>query len=127
MSLPWIGMVVLFIFCFLFPQNFGWLQDINRVEFKASCSLCERRGVHGVKNNQFSYLNRMMSCVFRNPYVLSEEEEEEEEADVEKEETEEPKGKKKKNKNKQLKKPQKNKPSLVDVDLGLSAYANAKK
>ncbi|XP_005505211.2 ribosome quality control complex subunit NEMF isoform X2 [Columba livia] len=68
-----------------------------------------------------------ITMLLRNPYVLSEEEEEEEEADVEKEETEEPKGKKKKNKNKQLKKPQKNKPSLVDVDLGLSAYANAKK
>ncbi|NWZ72669.1 NEMF factor, partial [Acrocephalus arundinaceus] len=69
----------------------------------------------------------LMICVFRNPYVLSEEEEEEDDADVEKEETEEPKGKKKKNKTKQLKKPQKNKPSLVDVDLNLSAYANAKK
>ncbi|NXO13710.1 NEMF factor, partial [Oriolus oriolus] len=68
-----------------------------------------------------------ITMLLRNPYVLSEEEEEEEDADVEKEETEEPKGKKKKNKTKQLKKPQKNKPSLVDVDLNLSAYANAKK
>ncbi|NXU92812.1 NEMF factor, partial [Xiphorhynchus elegans] len=69
-----------------------------------------------------------ITMLLRNPYVLSEEEEEEEEdADVEKGGTEEPKGKKKKNKTKQLKKPQKNKPSLVDVDLSLSAYANAKK
>ncbi|XP_068005244.1 ribosome quality control complex subunit NEMF [Melanerpes formicivorus] len=68
-----------------------------------------------------------ITMLLRNPYVLSEEEEEEDAADVEKEETEEPKGKKKKNKPKQLKKPQKNKPSLVDVDLSLSAYANAKK
>ncbi|NXR49629.1 NEMF factor, partial [Hippolais icterina] len=68
-----------------------------------------------------------ITMLLRNPYVLSEEEEEEDDADVEKEETEEPKGKKKKNKTKQLKKPQKNKPSLVDVDLNLSAYANAKK
>ncbi|NXX37747.1 NEMF factor, partial [Tricholaema leucomelas] len=68
-----------------------------------------------------------ITMLLRNPYVLSEEEEEEDAADVEKEETEEPKGKKKKNKTKQLKKPQKNKPSLVDVDLSLSAYANAKK
>ncbi|NXH47246.1 NEMF factor, partial [Dicaeum eximium] len=68
-----------------------------------------------------------ITMLLRNPYVLSEEEEEEDSADVEKEETEEPKGKKKKNKTKQLKKPQKNKPSLVDVDLNLSAYANAKK
>ncbi|NXF11731.1 NEMF factor, partial [Smithornis capensis] len=67
-----------------------------------------------------------ITMLLRNPYVLSEEEEEEEDA-VEKEDTEEPKGKKKKNKTKQLKKPQKNKPSLVDVDLSLSAYANAKK
>ncbi|XP_068874785.1 ribosome quality control complex subunit NEMF [Aphelocoma coerulescens] len=68
-----------------------------------------------------------ITMLLRNPYVLSEEEEEEDDADAEKEETEEPKGKKKKNKTKQLKKPQKNKPSLVDVDLNLSAYANAKK
>ncbi|NXY62485.1 NEMF factor, partial [Callaeas wilsoni] len=68
-----------------------------------------------------------ITMLLRNPYVLSEEEEEEDGADVEKEEAEEPKGKKKKNKTKQLKKPQKNKPSLVDVDLNLSAYANAKK
>ncbi|NXD34235.1 NEMF factor, partial [Copsychus sechellarum] len=68
-----------------------------------------------------------ITMLLRNPYVLSEEEEEEDDADMEKEETQEPKGKKKKNKTKQLKKPQKNKPSLVDVDLNLSAYANAKK
>ncbi|NXP40247.1 NEMF factor, partial [Leiothrix lutea] len=68
-----------------------------------------------------------ITMLLRNPYVFSEEEEEEDDAEVEKEETEEPKGKKKKNKTKQLKKPQKNKPSLVDVDLNLSAYANAKK
>ncbi|NXY36445.1 NEMF factor, partial [Pomatorhinus ruficollis] len=68
-----------------------------------------------------------ITMLLRNPYVFSEEEEEEDDANVEKEETEEPKGKKKKNKTKQLKKPQKNKPSLVDVDLNLSAYANAKK
>ncbi|XP_013929304.1 PREDICTED: nuclear export mediator factor NEMF-like [Thamnophis sirtalis] len=37
------------------------------------------------------------------------------------------KGKKKKKKVKQLQKPLKNQPMLVDVDLSLSAYANAKK
>lgn len=40
---------------------------------------------------------------------------------------EEEKGKKNKKDKGQNKKPQKNKPVLVDVDLGLSAYANAKK
>ncbi|XP_040267600.1 nuclear export mediator factor Nemf-like [Bufo bufo] len=65
-----------------------------------------------------------ITMLLKNPYTLSEEEEEEEE----KQETDEPKGKKKKGKNKQqLKKTQKNKPALVDVDLSLSAYANAKK
>ncbi|NXP56648.1 NEMF factor, partial [Heliornis fulica] len=66
-----------------------------------------------------------ITMLLRNPYVLSEEEEED--AGLEKEEAEEQKGKKKKSKTKQLKKPQKNQPSLVDVDLSLSAYANAKK
>uniref|UniRef100_A0A8D0L2F3 Ribosome quality control complex subunit NEMF n=1 Tax=Sphenodon punctatus TaxID=8508 RepID=A0A8D0L2F3_SPHPU len=67
-----------------------------------------------------------ITMLLKNPYIVSEEEEEED-ADGGKEEAEEPKGKKKKNKNKQLKKPQRNKPLLIDVDLSLSAYANAKK
>ncbi|KAK1158708.1 hypothetical protein AOXY_G22440 [Acipenser oxyrinchus oxyrinchus] len=63
-----------------------------------------------------------ISMLLQNPYGASEEEEKE---GVE---TEEPKGKKKKNKNKQPKnKVQKNRPVLVDIDLSLSAYANAKK
>ncbi|XP_038612268.1 nuclear export mediator factor NEMF [Tachyglossus aculeatus] len=67
-----------------------------------------------------------VTMLLKNPYLMSEEEDDGGE-DVEKEETEEPKGKKKKQKDKQLKKPQKNKPLVVDVDLSLSAYANAKK
>ncbi|XP_060117382.1 ribosome quality control complex subunit NEMF [Heteronotia binoei] len=67
-----------------------------------------------------------ITMLLKNPYVLSEEEEEEEVATKE-EPAEEPKGKKKKSRAKQLKKPLKNQPSLVDVDLSLSAYANAKK
>ncbi|XP_066486559.1 ribosome quality control complex subunit NEMF [Tiliqua scincoides] len=65
-----------------------------------------------------------ITMLLKNPYVFSDEEEEEAE---EEEAAVEPKGKKKKNKVKQLKKPQRNKPLLVDVDLSLSAYANAKK
>lgn len=57
----------------------------------------------------------------RNPYISEEDHEDEEKKDVVEE-----KGKKNKNKGQQ-KKLQKNKPMLVDVDLGLSAYANAKK
>ncbi|KYO47271.1 nuclear export mediator factor NEMF [Alligator mississippiensis] len=68
-----------------------------------------------------------ITMLLKNPYVLSEEEENDDEADPANEEKKESKGKKKKNKTKQLKKPQKNKPLLVDVDLSLSAYANAKK
>ncbi|KAM9294302.1 ribosome quality control complex subunit NEMF [Gastrophryne carolinensis] len=65
-----------------------------------------------------------ITMLLKNPYTLSEEEED----DEEEEKPEEPKGKKKKGKNKQQpKKTQKNKPLLVDVDLSLSAYANAKK
>lgn len=57
--------------------------------------------------------------------MLEEEEEGEEE---EEEAAEQPKGgKKKKKKVKPLTRPPKNKPLLVDVDLSLSAYANAKK
>ncbi|KAG9481151.1 hypothetical protein GDO78_010418, partial [Eleutherodactylus coqui] len=66
-----------------------------------------------------------ITMLLKNPFTLSEEEDEVEE---EKQEIDEPKGKKKKGKNKlQPKKAQKNKPTLVDVDLSLSAYANAKK
>lgn len=57
----------------------------------------------------------------RNPYISEEDQEEEVKQDGVDE-----KGKKNKNKG-QNKKLQKNKPVLVDVDLGLSAYANAKK
>lgn len=64
-------------------------------------------------------------CPFsaRNPYISEEDQEEEEKKDAVTE-----KGKKNKNKDKgQNKKLLRNKPMLVDVDLGLSAYANAKK
>ncbi|XP_068194100.1 ribosome quality control complex subunit NEMF [Antennarius striatus] len=64
-----------------------------------------------------------ITMLLKNPYIADEEEEEEGKKDVVEE-----KGKKNKNKDKgQNKKLQKNKPMLVDVDLGLSAYANAKK
>uniref|UniRef100_A0A673C6V3 Ribosome quality control complex subunit NEMF n=1 Tax=Sphaeramia orbicularis TaxID=375764 RepID=A0A673C6V3_9TELE len=63
-----------------------------------------------------------ITMLLKNPYISEEDQEEGEEKD------EEQKGKKGKNKDKgQNKKPQRNKPVLVDVDLGLSAYANAKK
>ncbi|XP_069883706.1 ribosome quality control complex subunit NEMF [Dipodomys merriami] len=70
-----------------------------------------------------------VTMLLRNPYLLSEEEDDNVDGDisVETSETEPTKGKKKKQKNKQLQKLQKNKPLLVDVDLSLSAYANAKK
>ncbi|XP_074547679.1 ribosome quality control complex subunit NEMF isoform X1 [Halichoeres trimaculatus] len=64
-----------------------------------------------------------ITMLLKNPYISEEDQEEEEKTDVVEE-----KGKKNKNKDKgQSKKLQKNKPLLVDVDLGLSAYANAKK
>uniref|UniRef100_A0A671V689 Ribosome quality control complex subunit NEMF n=1 Tax=Sparus aurata TaxID=8175 RepID=A0A671V689_SPAAU len=64
-----------------------------------------------------------ITMLLKNPYISEEDQEEEEKKDVVEE-----KGKKNKNKDKgQNKKLQRNKPMLVDVDLGLSAYANAKK
>ncbi|XP_030069934.1 ribosome quality control complex subunit NEMF isoform X2 [Microcaecilia unicolor] len=70
-----------------------------------------------------------ITMLLKNPYVLSEEEADEGEVNGEKEAVaEEPKGKKKKLKNRQQqKKPEKNQPLLIDIDLNLSAYANAKK
>ncbi|KAJ0009154.1 hypothetical protein NQD34_016569 [Periophthalmus magnuspinnatus] len=59
-----------------------------------------------------------ITMMLRNPYITEEDEEEEEEIVEEKG---------KKGKNKSQKKLQKNRPVLVDVDIGLSAYANAKK
>ncbi|KAI3367622.1 hypothetical protein L3Q82_026464, partial [Scortum barcoo] len=64
-----------------------------------------------------------ITMLLKNPYISEEDQEEEEKKDVVEE-----KGKKNKNKDRgQNKKLQRNKPILVDVDLGLSAYANAKK
>ena len=60
----------------------------------------------------------------RNPYIS---EEEQEEVEEEEEVAEVQKGKKGKKDRGQKAKLQKNKPMLVDVDLNLSAYANAKK
>ncbi|XP_061156611.1 ribosome quality control complex subunit NEMF-like [Syngnathus typhle] len=66
-----------------------------------------------------------ITMLLKNPYITEDELEEEEE--VLKEAVQE-KGKRNKNKDKgQNKKLQRNKPMLVDVDLSLSAYANAKK
>eukprot|EP00062_Callorhinchus_milii_P004389 gi/632942687/ref/XP_007886544.1/ PREDICTED: nuclear export mediator factor NEMF [Callorhinchus milii] len=69
-----------------------------------------------------------ITMLLKNLYVTTDEEDQQG-VDVEEEVgIEEVKGKKKKNRNKQQKKmPQKNKPMLVDVDLSLSAYGNAKK
>ncbi|XP_077394713.1 ribosome quality control complex subunit NEMF [Festucalex cinctus] len=68
-----------------------------------------------------------ITMLLKNPYLTEEEQEEKEEEETLKEAMLE-KGKKNKNKDKgQNKKLQKNKPMLVDVDLSLSAYANAKK
>nr|XP_046267885.1 nuclear export mediator factor NEMF-like [Scatophagus argus] len=65
-----------------------------------------------------------ITMLLKNPYISEEGQEEEEE----KKDVVEGKGKKNKNKDKgQNKKLQRNKPMLVDVDLALSAYANAKK
>ncbi|XP_077415505.1 ribosome quality control complex subunit NEMF [Vanacampus margaritifer] len=67
-----------------------------------------------------------ITMLLNNPYITEEEREVEEE-ETSKEAIQE-KGKKNKNKDKgQNKKLQRNKPMLVDVDLSLSAYANAKK
>lgn len=74
-------------------------------------------------NNAQHFLHLCVVFLSRNPYITEEDEEEEE---GEKKNIPEEKGKKNKNKG-QNKKPQRNKPMLVDVDLGLSAYANAKK
>ncbi|XP_029316522.1 ribosome quality control complex subunit NEMF isoform X2 [Cottoperca gobio] len=64
-----------------------------------------------------------ITMLLKNPYISEEDQEDEVKKDVVEE-----KGKKNKNKDKgQHKKLQGNKPTLVDVDLGLSAYANAKK
>lgn len=64
-----------------------------------------------------------ITMLLKNPYISEEDQEEEEKKEIVEE-----KGKKNKNKDKgQNKKLQRNKPMLVDVDLGLSAYANAKK
>ena len=65
----------------------------------------------------------------RNPYAFSDEDEGEgeDEGEAEDKAEEELKGRKKKKKAKPLKKLQRNKPLLVDVDLSLSAYANAKR
>ncbi|XP_069772502.1 ribosome quality control complex subunit NEMF isoform X2 [Narcine bancroftii] len=67
-----------------------------------------------------------ITLLLKNPYVTDEEDQN---VDLDEDaENEQLKSKKKKNKNKQQKKLlQKNKPILVDVDLGLSAYGNAKK
>ncbi|KAM9354693.1 ribosome quality control complex subunit NEMF [Pholidichthys leucotaenia] len=64
-----------------------------------------------------------ITMLLKNPYISEEDQEEEEKKDVVEE-----KGKKNKSKDKgQNKKLQRNKPMLVDVDIGLSAYANAKR
>ncbi|XP_061700923.1 ribosome quality control complex subunit NEMF-like isoform X2 [Syngnathoides biaculeatus] len=68
-----------------------------------------------------------ITMLLKNPYIAEEEQEEEEAEEALKEVVPE-KGKKNRNKDKgQNKKLQRNKPLLVDVDLSLSAYANAKK
>lgn len=69
----------------------------------------------------FTLLCTCLTFSSRNPYISEEDQEEEEKNNLPEE-----KGKKNKNKG-QNKKPERNKPMLVDVDLGLSAYANAKK
>ncbi|XP_067847927.1 ribosome quality control complex subunit NEMF-like isoform X2 [Heptranchias perlo] len=76
-----------------------------------------------------------ITMLLKNPYATDDEDQQsvdhpdQQSVDLDEDaQNEETKGKKKKNKNKQQKKVlQKNKPILVDVDLSLSAYANAKK
>ncbi|XP_067895012.1 ribosome quality control complex subunit NEMF-like isoform X2 [Heterodontus francisci] len=68
-----------------------------------------------------------ITMLLKNPYTTDDEDQQDVDLD-EDVQNEQTKGKKKKNKNKNQKKMvQKYKPILVDVDLGLSAYANAKK
>ncbi|XP_038162945.1 nuclear export mediator factor NEMF-like [Cyprinodon tularosa] len=62
-----------------------------------------------------------ITMLLKNPYISDEEQDEEEKMKVEE------KGKKSKKDKCQNRKLQRNKPMLVDVDLGLSAYANAKR
>lgn len=78
-------------------------------------------------NVMFGLINKL--SLHRNPYIGSEEGEEEKIVSEDTNEgSEQPKEKKNKNKDKGQKgKVQKNRPMLVDVDLGLSAYANSKK
>lgn len=73
----------------------------------------------GIPNTHFLPYVELVVCRFssRNPYIS---EDDEHDDDVVEETG-------RKNKNKKDKKFQKNKPLLVDVDLSLSAYANAKK
>nr|XP_020667671.1 nuclear export mediator factor NEMF [Pogona vitticeps] len=70
-----------------------------------------------------------ITMLLKNPYAFSDEDEGEgeDEGEAEDKAEEELKGRKKKKKAKPLKKLQRNKPLLVDVDLSLSAYANAKR
>ncbi|XP_078090271.1 ribosome quality control complex subunit NEMF [Mustelus asterias] len=69
-----------------------------------------------------------ITMLLKNPYVTDDEDQEHDVTLDEAVQNEQTKGKKKKDKKQQQKKMlQKNKPVLVDVDLGLSAYANAKK
>ncbi|XP_056151602.1 ribosome quality control complex subunit NEMF-like [Lampris incognitus] len=65
-----------------------------------------------------------ITMLLKNPYISEDDQEEEEQEEVVEEKVQ--KGKKNKDKG-QKSKLQKNKPMLVDVDLSLSAYANAKK
>lgn len=88
--------------------------------FKVSPPLPQKQKYHRpLCSFLFTTLVHLLSS--RNPYISEEDHEDEEKKDAVEE-----KGKKNKNKGQQ-KKLQKNKPMLVDVDLGLSAYANAKK
>ncbi|KAG7269483.1 hypothetical protein CRUP_009996 [Coryphaenoides rupestris] len=72
-----------------------------------------------------------ITMLLKNPYVLEEDQDGDEDRQEEDEEAEKPKVQKgkrnKKDKALSGNKLQKNKPMLVDVDLSLSAYANAKK
>ncbi|CAL8273531.1 unnamed protein product [Merluccius merluccius] len=68
-----------------------------------------------------------ITMLLKNPYVLDEEQDGDEEREEEEVAEKVQKGKKNKKDKGQTNKLQKNKPMLVDVDLSLSAYANAKK
>lgn len=115
-----------FVNCLLYSCNFFSLGILRNRKYIIKSYLILLRKIWN-ESDVIDSSEILLNIFNRNPYLLSEEEDDDCDASVENNGAEPPKGKKKKQKNKQPQKPQKNKPLLVDVDLSLSAYANAKK